>query len=213
MSQASAYSRILAPSCWSVWSGQPSGGQAIVDLRDITPPTFAADRPEATARHRPRAPHARIALSTGAAEPDRQAVALGQRGPNGGEALLVSGNLGFVLSNTLRKIGLAVIQAFAAGHVGGSGNVNSGRRIRNGLLARNRVLLFGGNRGLARRHLRSLCNHASVLVNRRPQSRSRRGQLVQPAFGPGRIGRRGCMGGLANDSAGGSESGSLSCGL
>ena len=32
MSQASAYSRILAPSCWSEWSGQPSGGRAIVDL-------------------------------------------------------------------------------------------------------------------------------------------------------------------------------------
>jgi hypothetical protein len=33
MSQASAYSRILAASCWNVWSGQPSGGQVIVDLR------------------------------------------------------------------------------------------------------------------------------------------------------------------------------------
>src|SRR5262249_232565 len=34
MSLASAYSRILAPSCWNVWSGQPSGGRAIVDLSD-----------------------------------------------------------------------------------------------------------------------------------------------------------------------------------
>ena len=31
MSQANAYSRILAPSCWNVWSGQPSGGQATID--------------------------------------------------------------------------------------------------------------------------------------------------------------------------------------
>ena len=35
MSQASACSRILAPSCWNVWSGQPSGGQAIVARLEV----------------------------------------------------------------------------------------------------------------------------------------------------------------------------------
>ena len=37
MSQANAYSRILAPSCWNIWSGQPSGGQAIIYTFQLTP--------------------------------------------------------------------------------------------------------------------------------------------------------------------------------